>query len=106
MTHIMGELHQLREVSGRKPKLSEWDHRMLKKIVQGMDHRNTAAKVTAELNIHLEDFPQKQTDKSFTNPTSVVELQLLNLGLLITVLKGEKDGVMITKPGNLMIRNT
>jgi len=36
----------------------------------------------------------------------VVELQLLNLGLLITALKGQKDGVMITKPGNLMIGNT
>jgi hypothetical protein len=35
----------------------------------------------AELNIHLEDsvLPQKVSDMSFTNPTSTVELQLLNL---------------------------
>jgi hypothetical protein len=35
---------------------------------------------TAELNIHLEDlFPQKLSDMSFTNPTSAIWLQLLNL---------------------------
>ena len=51
--HIMGE-HQLRGVSDQKPKLSERDHHMLKRIVS-INHRNTAAKVTAELNIHLED---------------------------------------------------
>jgi len=34
------------------------------------NHRATVAKVTAELNIHLEDpFPQNQSDKSITNPT-------------------------------------
>jgi hypothetical protein len=32
-----------------------------------------------ELNIHLEDlFPQKQSDDSFINPKSTVELQLPN----------------------------
>jgi hypothetical protein len=35
----------------------------------------------------------------------MVELQLLNLLLLNTALKGEKGGVTITKPG-LLIGNT
>ena len=40
--------------SGRKPNLSERDRRRLKRIV-AINNRSTAAKVTAELNIHLED---------------------------------------------------
>ena len=51
-------------------------------------------------------FPQVQSDESFTNAISMVELQLPNLWLLNTVLVGEKDGVMITKPGYLMTGNT
>jgi len=44
------------------------------------NHKTTAANVTVELNIHLEDpFPQKQSDESFTNSTSTLQLQLLNL---------------------------
>jgi hypothetical protein len=44
------------------------------------NHRTTAAKVTAELSVHLEAlFPQKQSNESCTNPASMVELQLLNL---------------------------
>jgi len=68
-----------RHHSGQKPKLSVRDRCTLKRIVS-KNHRTTAAKVTAELNIHLgRPFPQKESDKSFTNPTSIVELQLLNL---------------------------
>ena len=40
--------------SGRKPKLSERDSRILNTTVS-KNHRTTAAKVTAELNINLED---------------------------------------------------
>ena len=61
--------------SGQKPKLSVRDRRTLKRIVS-INRRSTTAKVTAELNVHL-PFPQKQSDESFTNPTSMVELQLL-----------------------------
>jgi hypothetical protein len=40
----------------------------------------TAAQVTAELNICSEDrFPQKLSKVRFTNPTSMIRLQLLNL---------------------------
>ena len=65
--------------SGWKPKLSERNRPTLKRIVS-KHHRTAAAKVTAELNIHLRTlFPQKQSDERFTYPTSMVELQLLNL---------------------------
>ena len=40
--------------SGQKPKLSERDWHRLKRI-ESKNHRTTAAKVTTELNIHLED---------------------------------------------------
>jgi len=40
--------------TGRKPKLVERDHDTLNRIVS-INQRNTTAKVTAELNIHLED---------------------------------------------------
>jgi len=49
----MGQ-HQLRGIVGAKPKLSERDCLTLKRIVS-KNHRTTAAKVTAELNIHIED---------------------------------------------------
>jgi hypothetical protein len=35
---------------------------------------------------------------SFTNPTSMVGLQLLNLGLLKVILRCINDGVMTIKP--------
>ena len=50
-THIMGG-HQRN--SDQKPKLSERDHHILKRNVS-INHRSTAAKVTTELDIHLED---------------------------------------------------
>jgi hypothetical protein len=69
--------------------------------------RTTAAKVTTELSIYLEDtVSQKQSNENFTNPTSMVELQSLNPRLLKTMLQGDQDGVMIIKPGHLMIGNT
>jgi len=64
--------------SGRKPQLIGKDCHMLKRIVV-INQRSTAAKVTAEINIRLKTFPEKQSDKNVTNPTSMVELQLLNL---------------------------
>jgi hypothetical protein len=43
-------------------------------------HGTAAAKVTAELSIHLEDpVSTKMVQGSFTNPTSMIELQLLYL---------------------------
>jgi len=47
-----GRTSSAKRNSGRKPKLSERDRHTLKRIVY-INHRSTAAKVTAELNIHL-----------------------------------------------------
>ena len=77
--------------SGRKPKLIERNRHTLNRMVS-KNQRTAAAKVTAELvSILKTPFPQKQSDQSFTNPISTVELQLLNLRLLSTALKGETD---------------
>ena len=46
--------------SSRKPKVSERNRSRLKRIVSE-NHRNTAAMVTAELNIHLEDLVPTKT---------------------------------------------
>jgi len=55
----MGRYH-----SGQKPKLSVRDRCTLKRIVS-KNHRTTAAKVTAELNIHLgRPFPQKSPTRA------------------------------------------
>ena len=54
-----GSTSSARRNGGQKPKLSERDHCTLKRIVS-INHRSTAAKVTAELNIHLEDHFYKQ----------------------------------------------
>ena len=43
----------LKQNSGRKRKLSDWDRRTLMLIVR-KDHKNTAPKITTELNDHLE----------------------------------------------------
>jgi hypothetical protein len=50
----MGQHHEVRRIVAAKPKLSERDHCTLKRILS-INHRSTAAKMTAELNIHLED---------------------------------------------------
>jgi hypothetical protein len=101
-----GKTSSAKRNSNRKPKLRERDRLPEKglclKIPEQLRH-----KVTAKLNIRLEDpFPQKKSDVSFTNPTFTLELQSLNLLLLKTTLKGEKQGVMITKPERLMTVNT
>jgi CTP-dependent riboflavin kinase len=65
--------------SGRKSTMTERDRRVLRRNYS-KNHRITTAKVTAELNIHFEEHvPQNLTDVIFTNPTSTVQLQLLNL---------------------------
>jgi hypothetical protein len=60
-------------------------------MIISKNHTTTAANVTAELNLHLEDPVSTKTfDDVFTNPTSTVELQLLNFRLLKTILKAKK----------------
>jgi len=49
-----GRTSSAKRNSGQKPKPSEMDCRTLKRIVP-VNHSSTAAKVTTEVNIHLED---------------------------------------------------
>jgi transposase len=50
----LGKALSAKRNTGRKPKLGEIDRRILKGIVS-KNHRTAAAKLTAEINIHLED---------------------------------------------------
>jgi len=50
----LGKALSAKRNTGRKPKLSERYRRILKEIVS-KNHRTAAAKLTAEINIHLED---------------------------------------------------
>jgi transposase len=50
----LGKALSAKRNTGRKPKLSERDRRIFKRILSE-SHRTAATKVTAELNIHLED---------------------------------------------------
>jgi hypothetical protein len=70
------------------------------------NHRTTAAKVTVELIIYLED--------PFSTKTVLRELHKSNIHviagnakpqLMKATLKGEKYGVVIIKPGRLTIGN-
>jgi hypothetical protein len=102
-TQIIGRPSAERN-GGRKLKLGERDHHILKWIVFE-DHKITAEKVKAELNIHLED-PVSKKKKSPTRasqiPTCTVQLKLINLWLLKTKLR-RKKWAMIINPGSLII---
>ena len=54
----MGRHPPVKRNSGQIQKLSERDRHTLKRIVT-INHRSTAAKVTAELNIHLQTISTK-----------------------------------------------
>jgi len=79
-----GRTSSAKRNSGQKPKLSERDRRTLKRIVS-VNHRRTAEFKS------WRPFPQKQSDESFTNPPSMVELQLV---ITENSTKGEKYGQM------------
>jgi hypothetical protein len=60
-----GKISSAERNSGRKPKLIERDRHTLRIVPK--NHRTAVPKVTAELNIHLEDrVATKMSDKSFT----------------------------------------
>jgi hypothetical protein len=78
---------------GQKSALTERDRSTLRRIVL-KNRTTTAVQVTVGLNIRIETpCPQKLSNVSFTNPTSTVGLQLLNLELLKVILKCVNDGV-------------
>ena len=49
-----GKTSSTKRNSGQKPKLCEMDHYIMRRTVS-KNHRATAAQVTAEFNIHLEE---------------------------------------------------
>ena len=55
-----GKTSLLKKISGRKRKLSDWDRRNLKLIIR-KDHKNTAPKITAELNDDLKNSIYSET---------------------------------------------
>jgi len=76
------------------------------KRILSSNHRTTAAKVTAELIIHLKDpvsttTVRRKLHKSIIQGTATIVKRLLK-----TTLKGPKDGVIIIKSGLLMIGKT
>jgi hypothetical protein len=99
-----GKASSAKRNGGRNPKLIEWDRRTWKRITS--KNHSTAARVTAELNIHRADPVPPPSKKIFTSPTFTVEMPLLNFWLLKTTIKCEKYGVMIIKHKRLMIGNT
>ena len=74
------------------------------------NHRNTAAKVTAELNIHLEDHVSTKTVRqelhiyNILGRAATAKAPITGEGGKKKPLKGEKD-VVITKLGRLMTGN-
>ena len=56
----LGRALSAKRNTGRKPKLTERDRRIFKRIVS-RSHRTAATKVTAELSIHLENFFHKNS---------------------------------------------
>jgi len=74
-----GESSSAKRNSGQKLKLGEGVHHTLKRIVS-KNHRTTAANMRVELIVHLEDpISTQAVDESFTNLTSMVDLQLLSI---------------------------
>jgi len=74
-----GRTSSAKSNSGWKPKLSEMDHHTLKKIVS-INYITAAAKVTAELNIHLEDCFNKNSlmrASQIQHPTAAIAKPLM-----------------------------
>jgi hypothetical protein len=83
----------------RTSTLTEGDRRTLRRI-DSKSHRTTTAQVTGQQSwiFTLKAlFPQKQSDMSFTNPTSTVGLKLLNLWLPQVMLRCVNNGVTTIK---------
>jgi hypothetical protein len=88
--------------SGGKSTFTERDRCKLRRTVS-KNHRTAAAQVTGQQSwifiikiCSHKNFPTW----AFTNPTSIVRLQLLNLWLLKVMLRCVNDGVTPIKPGH------
>jgi hypothetical protein len=90
-----GKTTPVKRNSGWESTLTERDHCTLRRIVL-KNPRTNAAQVMGQQNwifILKTLFPKKLSDMSFTNQTSMVRLQLLNLWLLKVILRCINDGI-------------
>ena len=94
-----------RKISSAK-RNSDWKPNKVYRIVS-KNQRNTAAKVTAELSIHLEDPVSTKTIGQELHKSNISSRAAIaiSLWLLKTMLKGLKDGVIIIIPRHLIIEN-
>jgi len=79
-----GKTSSTKRNGGRKPELNERDRLTLKRIVSKILELPQQRWQQNSVFILKTLFLQKESDDSFTNPTSVVQLRLLNLWLLTT----------------------
>ena len=102
---VMGR-HHFKRSSGRKAKLSERNRRTLKRIVS-QKIRTTAAKVTAELGIRLGiPVSTKTVRREPHNANGHGRPATAKPLITEKLLKVEKSGPVIIKPGRLMFGNT
>ena len=101
-----GKTSSVKRNSGRNPKRSEGDRRVLERIVS-KNHRTTVQKVTAELNIHPEDPVSTKAVRRELHKSNIHGRAAI-AKILITEnsTKIQRYGVMIIKPARLMIVNT
>jgi hypothetical protein len=85
----------------QKPIAVHWDG-LFRKFTQLLRHRREQNWIF----ILKTPFPQKLPDLGFTNPTSTVGLQLLNLWLLKVMLRCVDEDITTIKPRHLTIGNT
>jgi hypothetical protein len=101
-----GKTTSAKRNSERKSTLTERDGCTFRRIVS-KNHRTTAAKVTAELNIHFEDPVSTKTVRCELHKSNImVGLQLLNLWLLKVMLRCLNNGVRTIKLGCQTTGNT
>jgi hypothetical protein len=78
---------------------------MLKRVVS-KNHRTTAAKVTAEFSVHLEDTVSTKTVQQELHKSNIHSRAAIAKPLSTqNNAKRQRDGVMIIKPGHLLIGN-
>jgi hypothetical protein len=99
-TGIVGRQHQLRGTVGENQHWQQeiiihWEG-LFWRITELLQHRWRQNWIFNLKNL----FPQKVSNMSVMDPTSVVRLQLLNLWLLKVILRFVNNGVMTINPGH------
>jgi hypothetical protein len=70
------------------------------KRIGSKNHRNAAAKVTAELNVHLEDPVSTTRVRGKIHRSNIHRRSAIATPLITEkTVKGDKDGVVIIEPG-------